>query len=382
MIHRHQLPFIYEGFVMRTDDPMQNGRLKVWVPAIDGEYYDIDMLPWAEYASPFGGVTNDFPAGRNSSTNSGPVAYGFFAIPKMNAQVFVFFLNGEPSRRVWFASMVGYQRNRSLPAGRNISADGKTIGPLTDSEQPLQPAHDNLNAQFGGKLSDPLAQQLGAYERQVAQAKTDKNGKEGYAPGMADNSYLDPQTYSLTTPGHHAIIMTDNYDTCRVRIKSCGGNQVILDDSNGRVYISSALGNSWIELSESGEIMIYGGKNISMRAQGDMNFSADGNINMQAGKSVNIISGSDTNISSGANVNIGANGGSTILQACANIDLTGNQNIRILANNEVGITGSSGVLMSGAEVHLNGPEPEQPSCAGQATSPTLIPTHEPFTRPT
>lgn len=377
----HLLPFIYEGFVMDTDDPLQQGRLKVWIPALDGEYYSISNLPWAEYASPFGGVTRDFPAGRNKSANKGQVAYGFWAVPKLNAQVLCFFLNGEQSRRFWFASFFTLHKNRSLPAGRNTSLDDKIIGPLSDHEEPIQPAHDNLTSQFQGKLRDPLAVQLGSYERQVGQARTNKDATEGYNKSMADESYLDPQAYCWTTPGHHTILMNDHAEHCRIRIKSCEGNQVLMDDTNGRIYISTALGNTWIEINEIGDIAIYGGKNISMRAQQDVNITAGKNINMQAGNEMNVMSGSNTNISSGKNVNITSGGGSTILSACDNIDLTGNSSVRIKGNEQVGISGSSGVIVSGAKIQLNGAEAPSPSCATAATAPPIQPTHEPWTRP-
>jgi hypothetical protein len=96
---KFQFPFIIEGFVMATDDPSQMGRCKIWCPALDGETYSIDTLPWAEYASPLAGVTNDFPAGRDAAPNKGWASYGFWAIPKIGAQVLVFLLNGNHARR-------------------------------------------------------------------------------------------------------------------------------------------------------------------------------------------------------------------------------------------------------------------------------------------
>lgn len=366
----HLLPFIYEGYVMDADDPQQEGRLKVWIPAIDGENYSINHLVWTQYASPFGGITHDFPAGRNKKVSEGPVAYGFWAIPKINAQVLCFFLNGEVNRRFWFASFFDYQRNRSLPAGRNSSSDGLKGGPLTDIEMPLEPAYSNQKA--AGLGSD-------SFERAVAQPKTEKDGADGYAPNPADPSYKDSQTYCWTTPGHHTIIMSDVDSHCRIRIKSCEGNQVLLDDSTGRVYISTALGNTWLELNEDGNIYLYGGKSISIRAQEDVNITANGNINLAAGGAMNIISGTSTNIQAGGNINLSSNG-STALSSCGNIDLTAQIAIRLSAVDKIGLTGTAGILQTGAEIHLNGLAPPLPECAAGAGRPSIIPTHEPFTR--
>lgn len=366
----HLFPFIYEGFVMDTDDPLQMGRLKIWVPAVDGENYSISNLTWAEYASPMAGITNNFPAGRNKKVSNGPVAYGFWSIPKINARVVIFFLNGNASRRFWFASFFDHQRNRSLPAGRNASMDKSKVGPLTDTEQPLEPAYSNLRA--AGLTGS-------GFERQVAQARTEKNGADGYAPSMADDSYKDSQTYCWTTPGHHTIIMNDLDSNCRIRIKSCEGNQVLLDDTNGKIYVSTALGNTWVELNEDGNIYIYGGKNISVRAQEDINLTANGDINMAAGGEVNVISGGNTNVSAGGTINI-TSSGSTVLSSCGNIDMTGQLAVNIMSNTTMGLTGTNGILQTGKEIHLNGPLSQIPACAGSANSPGIQPTHEPFSR--
>ena len=363
----HLMPFIYEGFVMDTDDPMQEGRLKIWIPTIDGESYTISTLPWATYASPLAGTTVNFPAGRNKDVSNGPVAYGFWAIPKINATVYVFFINGNFTRRVWFANSFDHQRNRSLPAGRNTWMDDPTkVGPFTDTEEPLQPAYKNARAAG-----------IDSFERQVAQSRTEKNGADGYSPSMADPSYKDPQTYCWTTPGHNTIIMSDNATDCKIRIKSCEGNQIVLDDSNGRVYISSALGNTWLELNEDGNVYVYAGKSFSVHAQGDINMTAGGNLNMAAGGAVNIISGTSTSISAGGNININSSA-STVLSSCANLDMTGNANVRIQSGQQMGLTGTAGLFQTASEIHLNGPTAPLPECAGSASPPSIIPSHEPF----
>lgn len=280
-------PFITDGIVKDTADPQQNGRIKIWCPALDGEDFDLDLLPWAEYATPFGGVTNDFNAGRNKTESTGPVSYGFWALPKIGAQVLVFLLNGDQNRRFYFASVFGLHRNRSLPAGRNKN-ENDGVGPFTDSYDPLQPAFDNLRTAFQNNVTSPQAKSRGAFERQAAQAKSDKDGTDGYAKNPVDGQYLDPQAYCFVTPGHHVFLMDDAADNCRIRLKTCEGNQVIIDDTNERIYVSTAKGKTWIELDEDGHIHVFGSQSISMRAGKDINMYADGNFNVEAGKNVNI----------------------------------------------------------------------------------------------
>src|ERR1039458_7512920 len=83
-------PFIMEGQVVSNSDPDQMGRVKAWIPAWDGENFDINSIPWASYASPFFGFTVAYPAGENNIPNNSAAAYGMWAIPKVGATVLVF----------------------------------------------------------------------------------------------------------------------------------------------------------------------------------------------------------------------------------------------------------------------------------------------------
>lgn len=381
-------PYITDGFVLDTSDPLQMGRLKIWCPAIDGEFYNISHLPWAEYCSPFAGITNDFPAGPRKQKSKGPVAYGFFALPKLNAQVLVFLLNGDPNRRFYMGSFFDHQRNRSLPAGRNITRDRLKHGPFTDLEERLEPEHTNLKIAFGIKdddyqgLANPLAQQLGSFERTVAQAQTNKDGLDGYAQSAADpENYKDPQTYCWITPGHHKIIMNDGAADCKVRISTCEGHQILMDDTNNRIYIQTALGNNWIELSGDGQIFIYSGESVSVHAEKDFNVFAGRNINLEAEKMVNIKSGAETRITAGNTLHLKSAGAGTILSSCEGIDFNATGDFKISSDATIHIKAGSNIIEEGAQIHLNGPSAAKASCSASAYSPSIIPEHELWARP-
>lgn len=346
-----------EGVVVDTNDPQQMGRLKVWVPAIDGEMYSIDDLPWCTYVSPLAGQTLDYPAGPNASKTSGYVSYGMWAVPKAGALVVVGFLYNDPNKRVYVGSYFRDCGNRSLPQGRNRSDIDKF--PLSDTYEPIQPQTSNLNAQFNGKLDASEAQTRGVYERQVAQDKTDKDGTEGYQTDVVDSSELDAQTYVFTTPGRHALIFQDHPSTSRARIKTAAGHQVILDDANERIYVSTARGASWIEMDQDGRIHVYAGDSFSLSSAGDINMTASGNINMAAGGAVNVQGGSSVKIAACSGLHLSGSG----------VNLESSASFNILAAGQLVATGSA--------IHLNGPGAESAECP---TAPTVVPTHEPWTR--
>jgi hypothetical protein len=388
------IPFIMEGQVIFTEDPDQMGRVKVWIPALDGENIDIDAIPWAEYASPFFGFTVEYPAGGIPVENTSHAAYGFWAIPKIGATVYVFFLNANPNQRCYFASSLRLHRNRSLPAGRNFDKDGMPgpwgdAGDGTGKLEPIQPAFDNLRQQFQDKLNASQAITRGAYERQVAQAKTDKDGAEGYPAGAKNPRYLDPQTYCWVTPGRHAIIMQDHPKFARLRVKTAEGHQMIFDDANERIYISTAKGKSWIEMDLDGHIHVFSALSISFRAGEDINFYADRNINIEADKAFNVKANEDNiKMSTGKSMYVNTKE-KFILSACQDIFMSSELSVNIKANTGMDLIGGSHITESAEVIYLNGGSGtgggssinDNQVCALIADSPSIVPGHEPWDRP-
>lgn len=365
-------PFIAEGIVKNVNDPQQMGRVKVWCPAIDGDEYEEARLPWAEYATPFAGSIEDKPAGPQKAVSNGFTSYGFWAIPKVGARVFIFFIHGDLSRRVFFAGSFGLHKNRSLPTGRNLNEKDEN-GPWTDTYEKLQPAYSNLREQFANKIDSPQAVSRGAYERQVAQAKTEKTGEEGYAPDSirpvikdpssnSNTPNLDPQMYCLVSPGHHSLIMSDQTDHCRLRLKTAAGHQIIFDDTNERIYVSTSKGKTWIELDENGHMHIFAADSLSIRSGADINLTADKNINFQAGGSVNI---SANNLFKAA-----AQNGLHLSSECGVTS--------IAAGTDLNLNAGGTILETATKIHLNGPPA---ACPESPDSIKIVPNHEPWERP-
>ena len=349
---------VIDGVVVDTTDPQQMGRMKVWCPAIDGDAYTIESLPWVTYVSPMAGQTRNYPAGSKGSVTHGFHSYGLWAIPKVGATVLIAILYGDVNKRFYIGSFFNDHGNRSLPVGRNRPDLGNKA-PVSDTFDPIEPQTTNLNLQFNNNLDAPQAKTRGAYERQVAQDSNTKDGTEGYQKGVVDSD-LDPQTYCLTTPGRHSIIFQDNPSNAKVRIKSADGHQIIMDDANERIYVSTNKGKTWLELDSDGHVNLYGASSVSVGSAGDINLSANGSINMAAG----------------ANVNIAA-AGYFRATACGDASISGSA-INIESGGEFNILASGTLLQTAEVIHLNGPTASAAPCA---TSPSIIPDHEPWVRP-
>ena len=350
---------LVEGVVVDTSDPQEMGRMKVWCPSIDGPDYNIETLPWVMYVTPMAGQASDMPAGGTSGESSGPVSYGLWSVPKVGANVVIGFLYGDHNQRIYMGSFFRTHANRSLPAGRNSAA-----GPTSDTLQPIEPTASNLKAQFQNNLSDSIARTRGVYERQAAQAADVKTDEEGYSK-RGDSPYgageLDPQTYCWTTPGRNVVLMQDDPRFARIRIRTASGEQIILDDANERIYVSTAHGKSWLELDRDGHVHVYAAASVSVSAGGDFNIQALGSVNISAGKDLNL-----------------AAGGNGRLSACGDVSLSGDGGLNLTSGATMNILAAGQLLQTGSEIHLNGPAAAEAPCA---TGPTITPSHEPWTRP-
>jgi hypothetical protein len=253
--------------------------------------------------------------------------------------------------------------NRGLPAGRGYDVTKPKpfpAGPYSDSYEAMQPAKRNLAA---AGLDSKHYFTRGGYERQVAQAITDKDGSEGYAknPNKTSPKELDPQGYFLVSPGRHYISLQDQPDFCRLRIKTTTGHQILLDDTNERIYCSTNKGKSWFEMDSDGHVHFYGAESLSFTTDADYNVTAKGNINLHAGNGVNIKADGDVKITGGGDINLNS-GCSTLVTAGDNIHL--------------GAAGN--IVEKGAKIYLN---TMGTTAAALAPTPGIVPSHEPFDRP-
>lgn len=280
------------GVVKNNADPIQNGRLQIWIPAVDSSSYSLDDLPWALYVSPIGGVTAQPKVGRGHDEIDGITSYGFWAIPKNGAQVLVGHLEGDPQMRFWMGCLWLPELNRTMPQGID--------GYLTEIDESevygqgeMEPLKSNMT-EAGLGPDHPNFKTVGGYERSVSYPlnKTEtKPTTNGYASKPHEPDKADSQMFAIKTPGGHYLLMSDINDRCRIRLKTPAGSQVLLDDTNERIYFSTAKGRNWIELDEgNGNVNVYSAGKINYHAENDINFYSDQNINIVAKKRLNLVS--------------------------------------------------------------------------------------------
>jgi uncharacterized protein (DUF2345 family) len=425
------------GTVVSTTDPQQMGRLKI-VCSKWGDTFDslIDDLPWASYISPFGGEGSVGSRGPGFQESKGSVAYGFWAIPKIGAQVLVMCLDNDPSFRVYIGSMYGSLSPHTLPHGRfkydghpAASDTGSTpYGPYTSTESPIEPLATNYRHAFGPSTSNyewqsrvgdyqaaainldhlDYTQSNSADDHEVTDPLSKWASTQGYGNTRYDETEQESKVVSLTSPGFHAISMDDRMENCRMRFRTTSGHQILLDDTNERIYIATAEGNNWIELDQDGNIDVYTSNKLNIRAAKDVNITSDETIRLQGKKGVHIVSGTDVRIQSttdthikvGQNLRVGAGASAFIAAqqdihalASSSLFLTSSSNLNLrsggalngTAGNTINMNASGDYVVTAATVHHNGPSAAvatsaSPPSEQPAKWTNRVPTHEPFAR--
>ena len=366
--NKETVPFLTAGTVMDTNDPDQMGRVKVRCAKFgDKLEKDIEDYTWALPISPLAGTVTRGVRGVEQESINAPVAYGMWNVPKVGATVLVGCIDGVLSKRFYLGGMHSQFLANTMPHGRYMwdhtekSEKRRPEGPLASNEIPIEPLYSNITQQFtapdagltrraGGTPTKPRTDnaeymsrgadvQASATDRNVVQSLTNNPGgsrtsdhTQGekttipmpggerimFGPGYTID-HMDPEekhsektgnvnydstNYSWTTPGFHSFSMNDRHDQCRIRLRTTSGHQIILDDTNERIYVSTAGGRAYVEIDTVGNIDIFSEKTISTHAKGDINFYSDQSIRLQAIKGIHMRADEEIRMHSGQDFHI------------------------------------------------------------------------------
>lgn len=441
--NNRETPPITTGIVVDTDDTQQNLRLRVCCALLGDDPNPKTMrlhnIPWATYAPAFGGVSTQGYRGITSVVD-GDVAYGLIGLPKVGTEVLVATVNGDPTVRMVIGCIINNGTSNTFPHGKYDTTGEYPDGPLAVNGTKIQPLYDNITQMFTGLFGSPRdsfeymtrgvdyshSAHRGRYmnSRQttvdpdnVSISEADGNSIEYTAGHSRDrigpqeeivsnpNLKSDPQVVALVSPGLHAISMDDRAENCRLRIRTTSGHQIIFDDTNERIYLSSSKGKNWVEMDACGNIDIHSDTRISIHAAKDINLTAGDSVRITANNfhvrtmnETRLFSGGDTHLHSNANFRMHS-AASTFLQTGAtlavkvatqaNIEAT---NIDMLSSSDFKITSGATLHEKASNIFITGPHYVNSSNAAQAATAAdpadqksayhtnRIPQHEPWPR--
>jgi phage baseplate assembly protein gpV len=411
------------GRVVSTNDPQQMGRLYVHCPEL-GDPVDLaqdeyEDLPLCTYCSPLAGTSTSILKRGPSyelekNLTNGPVTYGMWNIPKPGATVVVMCIDGNPTQRIWIGCIYDQFTTNTLPHGRFFYEDeegnvphplGAPYGPLSGTEEPIQPIFDN---------------QTEAFERREHNFEWRTRGADYQATAIFDN-YLDPSpcnvtddeivefeqedgtvifvvqgmaetmdrtnadspdssVYTWTTPGFHSITMDDRIENCRMRFRTTAGHQIILDDTNERIYINTCKGNNWMEFDEDGCVELFSTTKISVNAP-DINLIGEATVRLFAYDSIHLKTEGSIFLDAVKNIQMTAGGDIMHTAGGSMLDNIG-KNITESAGGNITEKAGGNITETAARIDMNGPTaPTAPKADPlDCFWPSRYPHHEPWAR--
>lgn len=398
---------IYKGIVKQVDTGTRTSRVYVYIAEFGGNNQDLSVNWNAQvsYAAPFGGYTtgvlNQSGNGliaRNDFTST-QQTYGFTAgPPDIGSQVLCCFPNGSKMEGYWFAVVNPNLSQNMLPAIGSVPLDlidpvsvPSDLVPLltpggsypvsefntlsdaynSDWTKTLRPLHipQTLNLIRQGLDQDPSRGAINSSAQRDPIGSVYGFSTPGRPFGTQDpandanlrNKLLtgdfNPADYVVTTRvGGHSLVMDDGdiYGKSNlVRLKTSAGHQLLMDDKDGFMYIANSTGTAWIELTKSGDILVYGANDLSVRAQGNMMFHSDKNINFNAEGSINLnasaaIKAQAQAIETVATQFLNLFGKNAQLSSGGLTALGSGSNLIIRAPGKVAINGSGGIALNGS----------------------------------
>lgn len=380
------------GIVVDTNDPSECGRVRA-VCAQWGDSYDsnVEDLPWILYGASIIGVAERGYRGPEQIQTTGKMAYGMWNIPKVGAQILVACIDGNKSNRVYVGAIPEMASMHTMPHGRyNYQAEGSGSlphGPHTSSDKAIEPLATNLKSAFGSNttnheymtrgadysVSKVLVENLGNstsntpddYRYITKQFWTQTNGyqinrMDATHSGSMKRYSEDNQVLAITSFGFHSLSMDDRQENCRVRIRTTTGHQILMDDTNERIYIATNEGANWIEMDSKGNIDMFSDNKISIHSVGDLNLTSDKCVRLYGKEGIHAYTPGSLHLNSF---------GATHILADGAIHLTSSSTTNIKAGGQV--------LVSAGVIHLNGPS-AAPATKAKWTN--RVPTHEPFAR--
>jgi hypothetical protein len=340
-------PGPYIAVVKVVEDPLKMGRLGVNIPALSNTTKPKpSQLIWCQYLSPFYGAKSIKATSKTDPYNYKETqhSYGMWAVPPdIDTEVLVIFAKGERTQgnAFWIgcvqqplvnqqipahgaktdtvlgAGGVDFSQNKedlygtsTLPAGEKNQLDYRDDVPsVSNIEQWKYPVNDVLSDQMKvqGLVQDPVRGPITSSARRESPSNVFGLSTPGAirSDSREINIGLDNTPIKTDRNPGHSIVMDDgdvDGNNQLTRLRTASGHQLLMNDSEGVVYLANGSGKAFIEMDTDGTVSVYSDGGINLRSGRDFNLHSDMNINFHAKGSLNFTAEQNVNLNAEMNV--------------------------------------------------------------------------------
>lgn len=415
-------PGPYEAEIISHIPGTRMGAMMVYIPDFGGEKTDpTNQIP-VSYCSPFYGKTYNTDS-QLTNPNSPQAqylvgqSYGMWMVPPdVGNKVLVIFAAGDIGRGYWIGCIYDGPSHHMVPGiSRNIGGASNTLPPTpadsitpslgSTSVLPVVEGYSGDSQTFNpdGLTSNP--RYLHEYQTSCLINQGLDRDKIRGAISSSSMREVPSNVYGISTPGRpltppasrvpgenaaqafiarsggHTFVMDDGADGTGqdpigtdqlVRLRTSSGHQLLMNDTEQILYISSSTGNQWMEFSADGSINVFGAAGINMRSEGPLNLYSDSAVIIDSGGAVQIRGEMGVSIESMVSVGIKALV-SASLTTDGLLNLGGVAGATLSAGGAVNVSAIGACKISGATVLLNSPYLPIPPTPVVPTIPALHP---------
>jgi hypothetical protein len=390
-------PGPYLATVKTAVDPLRMGRLGVNIPALTNT---IDPKPaqitWCQYLSPFYGVKS-----LKASSTSDPYSfkdtqqsYGLWAVPPdIDTTVLVIFAKGENqnANAFWMGCVQDPMTNQMVPGNGStdktrVAANntdfsqnkqelyGTDVVPAGEKNRNMFDPGDTIESadKWNYPINDALADQLqsqGLVQDTVRGTTTSSARRESPSrvfgwntpgrlkeDGTPRNIGIGGSPELVERETGHSFVMDDGAvdgTNQLTRLRTASGHQLLMNDSEGVVYLANGSGKAFIEMDTDGTVSVYSDGGINLRSGRDFNLHSDMNINFHAKGAINFTS--EANVALNAEGYVFAMGEKGILNSSQKGSVRNYARDGITSFTDgTQLHGAGGQIhLAGAQVHMN-----------------------------
>ena len=396
---------IVQGIVKTNVDASHQGLITVWVPTFSTDQSDRSQWRQVRYCSPFYSRTDvigtDLNIGVNTKTPSGFIT----PPPDIGTKVLCFFPEGRNAQGFYFACVPDVYMLNTVPES-TYNANG----------QPVTEFNDNDTGQLNvGKITRSTAQaairNAPVDEILSQQLKTQGLDKD-LLRGLSSSSYMRESpseiiglsskgrritetgedflaTYSnelanpdtadkkiiegLLSPRRrkgHSLTLDDGDvegNSNQIRLRTSTGHQILMNDSEGVIYVGNSAGTVWIELGKQGTLDVFAEDSINFRSK-NINFHADENIKMHSVGYTQFVSEQQLHLEGKEGLIAVSQNGEAAITGIKGINLYSGSDFKASSGSSMYLNSGGIAALSGSLVLLQGPKnqakiakPVQPS---------------------
>ena len=390
---------IVVGIVKANIHGSHMGVIQVYIPQMSTDETDKSQWRTVRYCTPFySRVESTKGANNQDSFNDTKMSAGIVTPPPdLGTNVLCFFPHGKNNEGFYFACVPDTYMLQTVPEPTMVEdyeAGTYVGGELNDKKNV---PNDIVNWKTQHRPEDYITQKIlqeqgldrdkvrglnnSSYMRESPSElvgisskgrRIDKSGKDFLIQNAS--ALKDPNTSDETVRAGllgptarrkgHSITLDDgdiDGNSNQIRLRTSTGHQILMNDTEGIMYVGNAKGTTWIELGNQGTLDVYATDSINFRSK-NLNFHADENIKFHSAGYTQLVSEQQMHLQSGDDFVISSAGDAGVTSKKFSVVASGQMNLSGGATSSIKASGVMSV--SGSLVMLQGP-----SLGSQSASP-------------